>query len=397
MSEWRIFRGDRTAPHNEIRDAKRFPLPPKWRQFAAFPKSKTSTNSKYWKTLQKKAQDNIRNWERGQKFFIRSGYAQAAETPSDEPLNERFQEYAKVIDTVNAALYLRRPLLVTGQPGSGKTSLAYAIAYQLQLGPVLTWPVTARSVLQDGLYQYDAIARLRDAQLERDPDEPEADSAVDSAATGSAKQPSPTTTHQDIGNYIRLGPIGTAFVASRYPRVLLIDEIDKSDINLPNDLLNLFEEGAFIIPELKRLARQKKTSTQTVTTEDDLEVDIKEGQVQCSAFPLVVMTSNGERDFPPAFLRRCLRVKMPDPDKGDLQEIVKAHLEDEQIYDQFKQVIDKYIDGFLTRRDDSDEGTIATDQLLNTIYLLTHNVDEKDVDELEEVLLKPLTSQEDSP
>jgi MoxR-like ATPase len=109
------------------------------------------------------------------------------------------------------------------------------------------------------------------------------------------------------------------------------------------------------------------------------------------------MTSNGERDFPPAFLRRCLRVKMPDPDKGDLQEIVKAHLEDEQIYDQFKQEIDTYIGRFLKKREETEEGTIATDQLLNTIYLLTHNVEEKDVDELEEVLLKPLTSQEDSP
>jgi MoxR-like ATPase len=177
---------------------------------------------------------------------------------------------------------------------------------------------------------------------------------------------------------------------------LLIDEIDKSDINLPNDLLNLFEEGSFIIPELKRLAKQGK-KTQTVTTDDDLEVEVSEGKVQCSAFPLVVMTSNGERDFPPAFLRRCLRVKMPDPNEGDLQEIVKAHLEDEKLYDKFKVLINKYIKNFVERRDESELGTIATDQLLNTIHLLTHEADEKDVDELEDVLLKPLTSLEDSP
>jgi len=391
MSDWRIFKGEHTAPHDDIRNAKRFPSAPKWRQFGDLPKGKVSKDNKYWRALKNRAQDNRRDWERGQKLFIRSCYAQANSHADDE----RLKEYARVIDTVNAALYLRRPLLVTGQPGSGKTSLAYAIAYQLQLGPVLVWPVTTRSVLQDGLYQYDAIARLRDSQLDQKNKSAEVNSA-ESGDDNLVQAPSqPAVTHQDIGNYIRLGPIGTAFVASRYPRVLLIDEIDKSDINLPNDLLNLFEEGAFNISELKRLAKQGKR-VQTVTTEDDLQVNISEGQVQCSAFPLVVMTSNGERDFPPAFLRRCLRVRMPDPDKGDLQAIVKAHLEDEQIYNTFEEDINKYIDRFLDRRDDSDGGTIATDQLLNTIYLLTQSVDEKDVDELENVLLKPLTSQEDS-
>jgi MoxR-like ATPase len=393
MTDWRIFKGDRAQPHNDIWENRSVLTPPKWRQFSPFPQAKAQQDTDYWSQLQALAKNDLRNLERGQKFFIRSRYSEAAENPDEEHL----QEYARVIDTVNAALYLRRPLLVTGQPGSGKTSLAYAIAYQLQLGPVLAWPVTARTVLQDGLYQYDAIARLRDAQLEERSQKP-----GNADGDRPTPTPEPETTesvqevHQNIGNYIRLGSIGTDFVASRYPRVLLIDEIDKSDINLPNDLLNLFEEGSFIIPELKRLAKQGK-KTQTVATDDDLEVEIAEGKVQCSAFPLVVMTSNGERDFPPAFLRRCLRVKMPDPNAGDLQEIVKAHLEDEEIYATFKDLIDQYIDRFLERRDESDLGTIATDQLLNTIHLLTHDVDAEDVKKLEDVLLKPLTSLGDNP
>ncbi len=121
------------------------------------------------------------------------------------------------VELVNAALYLRRPLLVTGKPGTGKSTLAYSIAYELRLGPVLRWPITSRSVLQDGLYQYDAIGRLQEASLRR------------TTATGDEPFTAP-----DIGRYIRLGPLGTALLPQRRPRALLIDELDKSDIDLPN-------------------------------------------------------------------------------------------------------------------------------------------------------------------
>jgi MoxR-like ATPase len=111
--------------------------------------------------------------------------------------------------------------------------------------------------------------------------------------------------------------------------VLLIDEIDKSDINLPNDLLNLLEEGQFEIPELVRLSesedrekakKSKQLSDKSiqVRTADDFKIDIADGKIRCDAFPLIVMTSNGERDFPPAFLRRCLRIEMPKPTDTDL-------------------------------------------------------------------------------
>nr|WP_236117207.1 MoxR family ATPase [Hassalia byssoidea] len=226
-------------------------------------------------------------------------------------------EAGNVINAVNAAIYLRRPLLVTGNPGSGKTSLAYAIAYELGLGPVLSWAINARSTLQDGLYRYDAIARLQDTNFEK--------------KSTQEKEPKQTE-EQDIGEYIKLGSVGTAFLPSLLPRVLLIDEIDKSDINLPNDLLNLFEEGEFEIPELVRRSQDNQQNSDpkisfTVYTEDkDIRATIAGGRVSCYAFPIIVMTSNGERDFPPAFKRRCLRVRMPDPNQAALTEIVKAHL-----------------------------------------------------------------------
>ncbi|MDW6064019.1 MoxR family ATPase [Streptomyces sp. FXJ1.4098] len=136
-------------------------------------------------------------------------------------------------DIVNTALHLRRPLLVTGYPGAGKSSLAYALADDLGLGDVLHWPVNSRSALTDALYRYDAVGRLRDATAQSN--------------TGEAPLP--------VQDYVTLGPLGTALAApAGHPRVLLIDELDKGDIDLPNDLLTVFEDGAFEIPELSRLA-----------------------------------------------------------------------------------------------------------------------------------------------
>ena len=182
------------------------------------------------------------------------------------------------VEMVNAALALRRPLLITGNPGTGKSSLAYAVAEELGLKNVLKWAITTRTNLKDGLYSYDAIARLQDAQ-----------------ASGKDNR-------SDTGNYITLGPLGTAFVASDLPRILLIDEIDKSDIDLPNDLLNLFEDGEFPVPELERL-ELPQTQVRTVDREEGKQrkVTVRNGIIRCRAFPLVIMTSNGERDFPPPF------------------------------------------------------------------------------------------------
>ncbi|MEB3123888.1 MAG: MoxR family ATPase [Snowella sp.] len=350
-NEWKRFLGNgQSEPLTEMPEA------PVWRTFMTdedFVKEKEASDSR-WKLIQALAEKDSRGKERGQSFHLE-------ESDFD------------VINAVNAALYLRRPLLVTGKPGSGKTSLVYAVAEELKLGVVLSWAINARSTLSDALYRYDAIARLQDAQLEKE---------------------------KPIGDYLRLGPLGTAFLPSALPRVLLIDEIDKCDINLPNDLLNLFEEGRYEIPELVR--RKDEQESVTVQTADpDVTAKIKGGRVFCREFPLVVMTSNGERDFPGAFLRRCLRLRMPDPTSNPtaLERIVEAHLKKgndatnwARLQDEISSLVEKFVEKGKTNTVD-----IATDQLLNAVYLLTREVkpDKDERKELFKLLVKSLRSEED--
>lgn len=249
--DWRIYRGDGVVDSTRL---SRLPAPPPWRTFERFSEARART----------------------------------------------FAPPPGAVEAVNAALYLRRPVLVTGDPGSGKSSLAYAIARELGLGDVLTWHVNSRSTRLDGLYEYDAVARLRVANLER---------ARDSESGRGDRSASRES--EDIGRFITLGPLGTAFATpGDRPRVVLIDEIDKSDIDLPNDLLHVLEEGTFTIPEL---ARHHEQQVDVYTHDRAHQVTITAGRVQCRVFPVVVITSNGERELPPAFLRRCLRVGLPTP------------------------------------------------------------------------------------
>jgi MoxR-like ATPase len=145
--------------------------------------------------------------------------------------------------------------------------------------------------------------------------------------------------------------------------VLLIDEIDKSDIDLPNDLLNIFEEGEFEIPELSRLARAE---VWVRPYEGGPKVLIPNGRVHCKAFPFVVLTNNGEREFPPAFLRRCLRLDMTYPTEDQLKQIVTAHL-GKQTMAKAEQLIRDFV---LLR----EKGDLATDQLLNAVHLATSGI-----------------------
>ncbi|WP_327682245.1 AAA family ATPase [Kitasatospora sp. NBC_00458] len=265
------------------------------------------------------------------------------------------------LDIVNAAIHLRRPLLVTGPPGTGKSTLAYAVARELGLGPVLHWPVNSRSTLQSALYHFDAIGRLQERGL---PHTAGPDDTPDAA----------------IGRFVRLGPLGTALVPSPRPRMLLVDELDKGDLDLAGDLLTVFEDGWFDIPELARIADSVPV-VRVRTSDSGGFATVEDGTVQCSQFPVVVITSNGEQDFPPAFLRRCIPLELPRPDGDQLREIVRAHLPDSDLAE-----IERLIAEFLRLRDTQD---LATDQILNAVHLRTGGVDLNER-ELLNAILHPL-------
>jgi MoxR-like ATPase len=174
---------------------------------------------------------------------------------------------------VNAAVALQRPLLIKGEPGTGKTVLAQEIATALGK-PLISWHVKSTTKAQQGLYEYDAVSRLRDSQL------------------GEARV-------HDIGNYIIRGKLWDAFEAEDAP-VLLIDEIDKADIEFPNDLLLELDRMEFFVYETRQTIRAKQR-------------------------PVIVITSNNEKELPDAFLRRCFFHYIKFPDRETMQRIVDVH------------------------------------------------------------------------
>lgn len=336
MSLWPVYTGT-SQPHDGITE---LPPPPPWRAFDGGPELATP------------AEDG-----------------DASATSPDHMHRARtYRATEQAVQLVNAALYLRRPLLVTGPPGSGKSSLAYAVARELKLGPVLRWNITSRTTLHDGLYQYDPLSRLYAAGQAAAREQPPADS--------------------ELQDHLRLGPLGTALLPYGRPRALLIDEIDKSDLDLPNDLLNILEEGQYEIAELVRAARRTPSAEVMIDGTDD-RVTVTRGRVRCRAFPFVVLTSNGEREFPPAFLRRCVRLELHQPRDAHLERIVRAHLGEPSAYAR------ELIARFLSRGTD---GELATDQLLNAIYLTgAAGLDASSRDELAEQLMPYLSRNGEDP
>ncbi|MFG3053053.1 AAA family ATPase [Kitasatospora sp. NPDC048239] len=254
-------------------------------------------------------------------------------------LHRQFRPPAGLIEAVNAALALRRPLLLTGAPGSGKSTVIEQVAAELTLGDVLRWHITSRSTLTEALYRYDALGRIHAQRLE--------------GSTGS----------DDIAPFLQMGPLGTALLPAGRPRALLIDEIDKSDLDLPSDLLDVLERGEFEVPEL---ARYREEVVHVREWGGEARHPVTKGRVRCSGFPFIVMTSNGERDFPAAFLRRCIRYTMPEPTAEALHQIVAAHLE---ISDDLSDSVDTVVTGFVERLAAGE--SLAVDQLLNAVHLVT--------------------------
>lgn len=335
---WRIYHGDGLT-HDGITG---LPVePPRWRSFRYDVPDRSEWAPHPVTGWLQEARERHADSER----FRSADSASFGPPRPDSALTQLGRSY-RVMDeqvkvAVNAALQLRRPLLVTGDPGTGKTVLAYSIAYELGLGPVLRWNITSRSTLQDGLYSYDILDRVNDTTLR-------------SAQGLPAAQ-------DDLGEYLTLGPLGDALLPRERPRLLLIDEMDKSDIDLPNDLLHTLETGAFDIPELRRASRDDEPLW--VRSADGGLVPVYRGRVHCAAFPVVVMTSNREREFPPAFQRRCIRVSLRKMDDKQLKAMAHSYFED-GLPDGMQDLIQRFDEAGKSRK-------LATDQLLNLLYLRT--------------------------
>jgi MoxR-like ATPase len=280
-----------------------------------------------------------------------------------QPL-EPYLPSEELIESVKLAIALKRPLLIMGEPGCGKTKLARAIAYEftqnnqklleslsLEEWPYKTWYVKSTSKARDGLYIYDTLARLRDAQLAKS-------DQLKSEELKELKDPMQK-------KYIRIGPLGKAFQNTEIRTVVLIDEIDKADIDFPNDLLLELDEKRFFIEETGQEIPQKNQEV---------------------AEPIILITSNNERSLPEAFLRRCFFHYINSPEKDDLIKIIKAHFGElpelvtkEDKEQEVKEMAEELVDRFIALRDSINRGSgkqVSTSELLDWVQALLLSPDD---------------------
>ena len=230
----------------------------------------------------------------------------------------------ELIEAVNASIKLEKPLLIKGEPGTGKTKLAEEIALKFDT-KLIKWNIKSTTKAHQGLYEYDAVSRLRDSQLGNDK-------------------------VNDVANYIKKGVLWNSFISKKRP-VLLIDEIDKADIEFPNDLLQELDTMEFFVYETGEFIKAKQR-------------------------PIVIITSNNEKDLPDAFLRRCFFHYINFPDVNTLEQIVKVHYPNIK-----KNLVNASINSFLSVRDTVGiKKKPSTSELLDWLKLiLADDIDAQDL------------------
>ncbi|WP_066380541.1 AAA family ATPase [Anabaena sp. CA = ATCC 33047] len=253
---------------------------------------------------------------------------------------------AGLIQAVNLAIYLQRPLLLQGEPGCGKTLLASAIAHEFTIRfqaelaslelteyPYFPWYIKSTTRAKEGLYTYDAVGRLRDAQL------------INADFLDNTEKQQKLKLLQDKDAYITWGVLGNAFQVEKLRPIVLIDEIDKADIDFPNDLLLELDKSEFKVTETKEIIKAKQT-------------------------PIVIITSNSEKDLPDAFLRRCIYYYLDFPDQEQLIKIVNSHFPKTKHKTLVKTAVDKFLELRNTGNRRKDGKKASTSELIDLIRWL---------------------------
>lgn len=262
--------------------------------------------------------------------FLGTGASPTNPSPQAHDQPEPYVPHPDLIKSVNLSIFLKRPLLLEGEAGSGKSRLAHAVAYELGL-PLYIWTVRSNSKAKDGLYSYDAVLRLHDVQVRQ--------ASMDSNTERDPSNPK---------NYRTFGALGSAFIQDDSPAVVLIDEIDKADIDFPNDLLTVLEEPrTFSIPETGE-------------------------EIQAKHAPIVIITSNKEKgNLPKPFLRRCIYyfVEFPDTEE-QLTRIINLHHQNKHGAEASEELLKRAIPLFLDIRRNPMQKPPGTSELLDWIEAL---------------------------